>query len=379
MMSSLAPEARLPTGVALSREERAAWVAIAAYPGIGPRHFLRLLAHFGSAAEVRQAGPEGWRAEGLVNAGVPCLPRAVWADGETLLRRAEGLGLAVVLLGEPDYPALLAGSPCPPVVLYQRGRLLPADDPAVAVVGTRRASAYGLWTAERLGGELAGEGFTVVSGLARGIDSAAHRGALAAGGRTIAVLGCGLDRVYPRENGPLAERIAGQGALLSEFPPGTLPLPENFLRRNRIIAWLSRATVVVEGGAQSGASNTATHAADAGRDVFAVPGDVGRPGSVLPNRLLREGAKLLERGSQVTEELGHLRLQLPALERPGGPGPHLDDPHDRLLWDALRQGPGDAEELAVRCGLPVGTVSARLVAWELEGWLKAYPDGRLGR
>lgn len=355
-------------------------VTLAAYPGLGPRNVPGLLAHYGGAAAAVGAGAEAWRVAKLVNAGVPCLPRRAWPDGEGLLRRAEELGLRVILLGERDYPELLAGSPCPPVVLYVRGGLGAEDDPGIAVVGTRRATAYGLWNAERLAGELVEEGFAVLSGLARGIDSAAHRGALAAGGRTLAVLGCGLDRVYPRENGPLAGQIAMHGALISEFPPGVEPLPENFLRRNRIIAWLSRGTVVVEAGERSGASNTATHALDGNREVFAVPGDLRRPGSALPNRLIRAGAHLVERGCHVTEVLEQQLLPWPARRRrtvaAAGPG-ELEGP-DLVLWQRLDQGPGTAEELAEGCGLPVGMVAARLVTWELEGWLKPYPDGRVG-
>ncbi len=374
-------------------------MALASVPGVGPGAYARLLRLFGGAGAALEAGVFSWsglaaeESAGLARVGLERATRAAkraLKHGEELLRAGEELGCTVLTWGERGYPVLLGLSPSPPLVLYVRGALREEDWRAIAVVGTRRASAYGRWQAAKLAGELVADRFMVASGLARGVDEAAHRGALEAGGRTVAVLGCGPDRVYPRENAALAAEIASHGAVVTEFPPGTIPKPENFPRRNRIIAGLTLGTVVVEAGERSGALNTAFQASDAGREVFSVPGEVGRPGSAGTHALLRMGATLLDCGSQVKEEL-------PYLEWPGfrfGPGwrrgplqgndwwgraggsEQADGPRNRL-WLALREGPGRAEELSARTGLPVSLVAAQLVAWELEGKVRGYQDGRV--
>jgi DNA processing protein len=358
-----------------------------------------LVETYGGAKPALEKGRACWEALRRLPAGeCPAregrklrLPRGVGGprSGEELLAAAERAGYAVLTYGEEEYPALLGQAVAPPPVLYVRGTLVRDDWRALAVVGTRRASGYGRFHADRLAAELAAEGFTVVSGLARGIDEAAHRGALRAGGRTLAVLGCGPDRLYPPENAALAAEITEHGALLTEFPPGTPPLPENFLWRNRVIAGLALGTVVVEAGERSGAINTAFHANDAGRQVFAVPGEPGRPGTAGCHLLLRLGARLLERGSQARDDLA------PWLE-PGlwfgpvwqrGPIAGADRwAESRLgrtgsgeggqLWEALLASPGGVEELAARARWPVGRVAAQLVLWELEGRIRRYPDGR---
>ncbi|MDI6870339.1 MAG: DNA-processing protein DprA [Bacillota bacterium] len=388
----------------VSRKEKAARVELAALPGVGPKVYRCLVEAFGGAREALAAGPDRWRALRIFAAaaseggraepkgrrrGAPAGRRT----GEELLGVAEELGWTVLTWGEEGYPPLLLHTPEPPPVLYLRGSMVRDDWRAIAVVGTRRASAYGRYQAERLAGELAAEGLTVVSGLARGIDETAHRGALEAGGRTLAVLGCGPDRVYPPENAPLAEEIAESGAVLTEFPPGTPPLPGNFLWRNRVIAGLALGTVVVEAGERSGALNTAFHANDAGREVFAVPGEVGRPGSAGCHLLLRLGATLLEHGGQVKESLAHLLVpglsfgpvwrrgpiaaadwrSTEAGEEGGEEGGALAG----KLRHALREAPARVEELASRAGFPVSAVAAQLVLWELEGKVRGYADGRV--
>lgn len=364
-------------GQRLDRREKIARLQLAFAPRIGPLTYTRLLKTFGTAQAALAASPEKWRE-------ARCLPAAAGTarrvDGEAAWRTAEERGWSVLVLGEEGYPPLLTRTASPPLALYVKGRILEEDWWSVAVVGTRRATAYGRWQAERLTRELVAEGLTVVSGLARGIDETAHWGALNAGGRTLAVLGCGLDRVYPRENDRLAARIAENGAVISEFPPGTLPVPENFPRRNRIIAGMTLGTVVVEAGERSGALNTAWQANDAGREVFAVPGEVGRPGSPGPHLLLSLGAGLVERGDQIAEILRRPYANTPCGRRervaPGGTA-GLGRGADEALWRVLWEGPGRAEELSVRTGLPVNLVTARLVQWELEGRLQAYPDGRV--
>lgn len=382
----------------VSREERAARLALTSLPAVGAWAFVRLMVAFGSATAALAAGPDVWAACLAESSGRweemgrrlssrPKAPRL----GEDLLQAAEGLGFSVLTLGEPEYPDLLYRTPSPPPVLYVKGALLPSDWRSVAVVGTRRATTYGRWAAGRLAEELVAEGFTVVSGLARGIDEAAHRAALKTGGRTVAVLGCGPDLVYPPENTRLAEQITSAGAVITEFPPGTAAVPTNFPRRNRIIAGLSLGVVVVEAGERSGALNTVGHALEAGREVFAVPGDLGRPSSAGTNALLRSGATFLVRGSQVVENLPYLRGNGLRFGPPWRLGPvsgldrweaevraGLADPA-HAVWRSLGEGPALPEELATRTGMPVAKVLAQLVLWELDGKISAHPDGRVTR
>src|SRR5881397_2186176 len=204
--------------------------------------------------------------------------------------------------GDPNYPALLGAIPSPPT-LYVRGAVTVDDALALAIVGARDATPYGVEVAERLAGELGARGVTIVSGFARGVDSAAHRGALDAGGRTLAVLGCGIDVVYPPENARLANAIAARGALVTQFPPGTAPLPYHFPARNRTLAALVLGVVVVEAAARSGSLSTAGFAADLGREVYAVPGKITSPTSAGAHRLLRDGARLVENWTDIVQEL----------------------------------------------------------------------------
>ena len=282
------------------------------------------------------------------------------ADDESVA--AARLGIDVVALGDPRYPSLLGRIGDPPLVLYVRGTLA-ADETAVAIVGSRKASAAGATLARAMARDLAGWGATVVSGLARGIDSAAHEGALDGGGRTVAVLGSGLDRMYPPENERLAGRIAGAGAVVSEFALGTPPMPENFLRRNRLIAGWSQATVVVEAAVRSGALNTARSAADEGRDVLAVPGHPTMAGSAGTNQLIRDGAGLVRNAADVAQELG---LEIPEATPAACPTETL-----------LGAFPGDApvtlEELRDRSGLETGALLARLTELELRDVVRRLP------
>jgi DNA processing protein len=273
---------------------------------------------------------------------------------------AARLGIAVVARGEPQYPALLQRIFDPPPVLYVRGTLA-ADETSVAIVGSRKASAAGMTLARAMARDLAGWGATVVSGLARGIDSAAHEGALDAAGRTVAVLGSGLDRMYPPENERLAGRIAAAGAVVSEFALGAPPLPENFLRRNRVIAGWSQAVVVVEAAIRSGALNTARCAADEGRDVLAVPGHPTMAGSAGAKQLIRDGAGLVRNGADVAQELG--------LE----PSPEAPLPADPLLGALAGDAPVTLEELRSRSGLETGALLARLTELELRDVVRRLP------
>jgi len=278
--------------------------------------------------------------------------------------------------GDAEYPAHLREIPAPPDRLWVRGGLVDEDALAVAIVGSRRATPFGLELAERLAGDLAARGITVVSGLARGIDSAAHRGALEARGRTIAVLGSGVDVVYPPENRRLAARIAERGALVSQFAPGAPALAHHFPVRNRIIAGLSLGVVVVEAAEQSGTLITAGHAGDLGREVMAVPGRAGAPTSRGTHKLIRDGAALVESWEDVVALLpARWRACMAAVAPPSSPGP---EPEDSLL-SLIGAEPVSMEELIERSGLAASRAAARLLALELEGRIRQLPGKRFVR
>ena len=316
-----------------------------------------------------------------------------WRDAaQRELERVHRFGAVLVTLQDPGYPQLLRASSDPPPVLYALGRIELEDLLAVAIVGSRRATPHGGETARRIAGDLALRGFTVVSGLARGIDAAAHRGALESGGRTIAVLGSGLDRIYPAEHQKLAERIAGSGAVLSEFPFGAPPLKHHFPQRNRVIAWTSWSTVVVEAARDSGSLITAGLAADEGRLVHAVPGPVGAVGSEGTNKLLREGAILCRGAADVIEDLAP-QVSRAAADRAAGPrqspgaapdvgsatgestGP-LSEAQKAVLIRMRRFGRSGGigvDRLAEECGIAPGPLLAILLELEILGLIRQLP------
>jgi len=286
--------------------DRARFILLNLIPDVGSLRMRRLLDAFGdlervwaaSVRDLQQVEGIGPRLAEHIAAG-----RHDTALLERELARAERARVRLVTLDDAEYPAALRTISDPPLVLYVRGTLTPADEVAVGIVGARRASLYGLQTAERLGYELALRGVTVVSGLARGIDGASHRGALKAPGRTIAVLGSGLSCLYPSEHEALAEQVAGQGALVSEYPMEMQPLPHNFPRRNRLISGLSLGVVIVEAGPRSGALITADCALEQGREVFAVPGPITTVTSQGTHQLLKQGARLVTSVEDIVEEL----------------------------------------------------------------------------
>ena len=309
------------------------------------------------------------------------------------LERLRALGARLVGARDPEMPPRLLAIPDPPAVLFVRGDLGVLPAPQVAIVGSRRATPAGARIARRLAGELAAHGFVVTSGLAQGVDAAAHRGALEAGGRTVAILGSSLDRVYPAGHRSLAERIAGQGALVSEFPFGTPPVPWNFPWRNRIISGLSLGVLVVEAAARSGSLVTARLAADQGREVFAVPGSILNPLSSGCHRLLRDGAKLVERVEDVLEELPAAEVATLALGPPesrrnaGGESPPGADPVEAsapgpdaaAVLDRLDYEPASVETIARRAGLTPEQVWPILLTLEFGGSIRMDPAGRYMR
>jgi len=362
-------------------DERWSWVALALVPAVGwnARRYHELLA-VGSPAELFRTSRRVLASrvgDDLARAVAECDAAATGARQRVAAERAEA---RLVTLADADYPPGLRHVPMPPPFLFVCGRLEREDALAVAIVGSRRPTTYGLATAERLAGELAARGVTVVSGLARGVDSAAHRGTLAAGGRTVAVLGSGVDIVYPPENAALARRIVGAGALVSQFPMGTRPLPHHFPLRNRVIAGLGAGTVVVEAGEKSGALITARFAAELGREVYAVPGNVSSDLSHGTNRLIQEGAKLVHDWRDVVDEWPPewRRALRPAAADPATALPPATAGAGRLL-PFLGEEPVAIDAVIAGSGLPAGEVAASLMALELEGRVRQLPGQRYVR
>jgi DNA processing protein len=359
----------------LSPEERDL-LALRLVPGIGPRLTSALLDRFGTAAAIRAASRDELMEVPHVGAKVAGQLCAAWQDadidGECDLIERHGVTLRSI--GTPTYPPALSVIATAPPLLYVKGTLEPRDEQSVAVVGSRACTSYGKRIAERLGHDLARAGWTVVSGLARGIDGAAHRGALQAGGRTLAVMACGLSRVYPPEHKDLAEQVAASGALISEAPMRMAPLAELFPARNRIISGLSRAVVIVEAAERSGALITARLAAEQGRECFAVPGPVDSPASAGSLHLLREGAKLVRNAEDILEDLQALpalALGTSAPPAAAGPPPNLDD-MQRRIWDALDER-RTVDELSRQMRMGLGELSRHLMGLELKKLIRRLP------
>ncbi len=280
--------------------------------------------------------------------------------------------------GDPRYPALLGAVPSAPA-LFVRGELHADDALAIAIVGSRRATPYGIAMAERLASDLAARGVTIVSGLARGIDTAAHQSALAAGGRTLAVLGCGVDVVYPPENGPLSRAIESNGAIVSQFPPGMPALAGHFPARNRTLAGLALGVVVVEAAERSGALITAGFAGDLGRETFAVPGRITSPTSVGTHRLIQDGAKLVTCWQDIVSELPQQwRRAVRGLSAPTGEQhtPAIESDEGRMLQYLAPDEPQHIEQLIARAGFSPARAAALLVTLELGGWARQLAGQR---
>ena len=290
-----------------------AWASLQLVPGLDANGLFRLLKTLGGPVEVRSASQATLSrcVSGEVAAAIRRGPDP--AQLHRTLAWVAAAGHSLVAWGDADYPAALLASADPPPTLYHVGRLDPLNCPALAIVGSRNATPEGVGHAEAFATALSAAGWTIVSGLAAGIDAAAHRGGLAAAGSSLAVVGTGLDRVYPSANRALAERLATAGCLISEFPLGTAPLPANFLRRNRVISGLCHGVLVVQATLNSGSLSIARLAADQGREVFAIPGSIHSPFSKGSHRLIKEGAKLVETADDVLEEL---RLRSPAAPAP---------------------------------------------------------------
>jgi DNA processing protein len=343
------------------------WVGFNLVKGIGAVRLQALKDHFGDLSLAWQAPLDALQAAGLsARLSERVLQLRAGLDLEMYMSKLEAQNIQILTWEDELYPRRLKEIDQPPPVLYMRGGLKPEDFWSVAVVGTRRVSAYGRQVADELTMFLANNGVTVISGLARGVDAVAHQSALKACGRTIAVLGCGVDRVYPPENTQLAEKIMASGAILSDYAPGTPPDASNFPPRNRIISGLSMATVVVEAGQTSGALITAQFALDQGREVFAVPGNILALQSKGTNRLIADGAHPLLSGQDLLDILDLRRVTeqrevhkiLPSNET------------EEKLLQVLSHEPLHMDDIRNQTGLPIERVSATLVMMELKGLVR---------
>ena len=346
-------------------EQDRLWIWLGSVEGIGAQSFYTLIAAFGDAGEVFRAKDDDPRLKKLSPAVCARLKKA--RDGtypDAFFEKLEKMGIRAVSRLHPDYPPPLHDIFLPPPVLYARGRLPVPTERAVAVVGSRRATRYGLEAAFTVGRDLALMGITVVSGLARGIDARAHEGALEADGPVVGVLGCGVDVPYPKENAKLCDEVAERGCLLSEYVPGTRPLRGNFPMRNRIMSGLCRAVVVAEAGVKSGALITADHALAQGRDVFAVPGSIFSPACEGSNRLLSDGAAPLLKAEDVALAYGWGRQTASA---PKKAVPLPDDPLQRRIAQRLSSGPASFDDLADTLEIEAGKLNSVLTIMELSG------------
>jgi DNA processing protein len=347
--------------------ETAYWVAFNRIPGIGRVKYSRLLNHFGSLGQAWKGSAFDFAQAGLDEKTVSQIVEGrPGIDPGREMEQLRKAGVQVITCRDAGYPARLKEIHDYPPLLYVKGELAVGDEIGIAVVGSRRATAYGKQVTTELAGDLCRHELTIISGLAQGIDSAAHQAALDAGGRTVAVCATGLDRVYPATNYQLARRITGQGALISEYPLGTRPRPEYFLRRNRIMAGMCLGVLVTEARQESGALITTKLALEYDREVFAVPGSIFSENSRGTNLLIREGAKAVMSTADV---LGELNLPVQASQK------EVDRivPETRseaTIVEALRPEPRHVDALARSTGLPVSTVSSVLAIMELKGWVR---------
>jgi DNA processing protein len=350
------------------------WIGLSLVPDIGPVTAKQLVFHAGSPENVFNLDMQGLLSvQGMTSARAENITGfSRWDDVEKQVRAMEKKGASVVCYGDPHYPRILQEIPDAPLLIYIIGSYQPDDRFGIAVVGSRAYSPYGEAVTQKISGELAASGFTIISGMARGIDTFAHRSALAAGGRTIAVLGSGIDVCYPSENRGLMEKIAAAGCVLSEFPPGCPPNRENFPRRNRLISGLSLGVLVVEAAEGSGSLITASTALEQNREVFAVPGSIVAKNSAGTNLLIRQGAKMVLRTEDIIEELAPV---LKGFIRQGtAQHPELSA-KEKDLCACLTGEPKQIDVLARESGLPVHRILDILLSLELKGVIR-QSDGK---
>jgi len=351
--------------------------------GVGPRTQQLLLEHFDTIPGIFAAS----RSQLLNVQGVgPKLASAILAARDSLepeqeLARCQARGISLIPRGSALYPESLSKIPDPPALLYCRGELQPRDALAIAIVGSRRCTVYGRQQAERLGGALARAGLTVISGLARGIDGAAHHGALQAGGRTLAVMGTGLEKIYPPEHADLAERVSKSGALLTEYPLGQAPLPGLFPQRNRIVSGMSLGIIVVEANRNSGAMHTVRHALEQGRDVFAVPGRIDSLASEGCHDLIRDGATLIRNVDDVLQALGPLisPVKTSADTTVNNPRELTLDRQEQEILNLVSPDPTLVDEVLQAAGIEASRVLATLTMLEMKRFIRRLPGNQVCR
>ena len=359
---------------------REAYIALNMMDNIGPVRVRAMMSALGSVEAIFTADREElMRAEGVgVEVAKGIVEQRSKIDPARELKKAESLGFRIITQADAEYPEVLKTLHGPPLALYVWGTLDVKDRHAVAIVGTRHATHYGLTVADRLGYQLVRVGYSVVSGLARGIDTAAHKGALKGEGRTLAVIGSGLDNIYPPENAELARQISERGAVISEFPLGRQPDRTTFPYRNRVVSGLSMGVVVVEAGANSGALNTTDHALEQGRSVFAVPGRIDTPGAKGSHKLIKNGARLVEDVDDILQEFEFLippekKKQAAALdERPEVQLSGDEQAVVRALWE----GSLDVDSLTRKAALKMATMNSLLIGLEMKRVVRMLP-GRM--
>lgn len=369
------------------RADLADWIALNMVRGVGPRTANQLLSRFGSPAGVFAASRLALGKEGLKPDTVEELKdSSILEKANAEIERLEKLNARVITLEDDEYPDLLREIHDPPIALYVRGDLKKAtDQPCLAVVGSRRCSTYGVNVAESLSRDLASHGLTIVSGLARGIDAAAHRGALEANGQTIAIVGTGLETIYPKEHKKLQEQIIASGAVVSEFPMGTPPLPQNFPYRNRILSGLCFGVLIVEASEHSGSLITARLANEQGREVFAVPGNITSQTSFGPNYLIKDGAKLVQIWRDVVDELPReAKEKLFGIERPASTNSKsnvqpifetvaLSDAERKILDILSSDVPAHVDQLLISSEMSSSDLMNALLGLEMKDRIKQLP------
>lgn len=343
-------------------------------PKMGPVRLRKLLSVFESPERVLLARRDQLRSiDGIGNEVADSV--ANWESQIDLpaeLAKIRDFGATVLTQESPNYPPALRETHTPPIVLYVWGALSDRDRNSVGIVGSRNATHYGIESAKKLSYQIAYAGLTVYSGLARGVDTAAHQGALAAKGRTVAVLGSGLNRLYPPENRALAERIAESGAVITEFSMEVTADRQTFPMRNRIISGCTGGLLVVEAGGRSGALISATQAVDQGRSVYVVPGRIDHPGAIGSNRLIQQGAKLVMSASDILDDMGMLLPEIPKIS-PNPSRALVLKPEEKRVFDAVSESETPVDEIITKCGLPSHTVSTTLLTLEMRRLVKQLP------
>ena len=377
-----------PHESAVECDETRFWLALHRTPGIGARGCRKLLSDYGSPSNIFHATSEQLRAAGIRAQSIDALANPDWEAVDRDLAWLAEPGNRLLSCLDPGYPPLLKEIPDPPALLFVHGDPEYLQQPQLAIVGSRNPSHDGAALAREFSAHLTSCGLTITSGLASGIDGEAHQGALQAGGSTVAVTGTGLDRVYPARHRELAHQIADNGALVSEFPLGTLPLPGNFPRRNRIISGLSLGTLVIEAALRSGSLITARTALEQGREVFAIPGSIHNPLARGCHALIREGAKLVETGDHILEELASLVSLCLSQSGASSVSKNITDSSDKParldaeyinLLDLVAYEPVSIDQLVQRSGLTPEQVSSMLLLLELEDFIASSPGGRYTR